>query len=142
MITTGSALLLGLGAGVISGLLGVGGGVVLVPGLILLFGLSPHKAIGISLSIIVPTALIGAMKHYSLGNVDLRVAVPVVIGGIVGGFLGAWLTSFISAPTLKRIFAVFLIFIGLNMLFDFTGKLLAFGGNGGEQEREQSTDVA
>ena len=86
-------IIIGVCAGIISGLLGLGGGVFLVPALLLFLDMSIHKAIGISLAVIVPTALSGALKHYHLGNVDLRVAALVAVGGIVGGFLGAILAN-------------------------------------------------
>lgn len=123
MITLGSAIALGLGAGFISGTLGVGGGIILVPALIVLFDLSAHKAIGISLAIIVPTALVGALRHYYSGNVDLQLALPIIAGGLIGGYVGAWSTTFLSGDTLKRVFAVFLILVGVNMLFNLTGRI-------------------
>ena len=75
-------ILTGLSAGFVAGLLGVGGGVILVPALIFVLGVSIHSAIGISLAVIVPTAFTGAFKHFLSGNVDLKVAAIVAVFAI------------------------------------------------------------
>ncbi|MEK6646578.1 MAG: sulfite exporter TauE/SafE family protein [Candidatus Firestonebacteria bacterium] len=107
----------GFVAGILSGLLGVGGGVILVPFLSFL-GMSFHQAIGTSLICILPTVFIGSMKHYQLGNVDWLKAIPVSVGAIGGAYIGAVLTNQISDISLKRIFAIFFIIIGIKMLFE------------------------
>lgn len=116
-------VIVGVVAGVLSGLLGIGGGVILVPALLLLVRLTIHEAIGVSLAVIVPTALAGVLRHYCAGNVDLKLAALVAVGGIVGGLIGASLANYLPAQTLKKIFAVFLIIIGLNILFGWTSSL-------------------
>lgn len=120
MIEITALILIGLVAGFTGGLLGIGGGFIIVPALIFLKGLAPHKAIGISLAVIVPTAISGALKHYSLGNIDLRIALLIALGSIVGGYVGATTTGMVSEETLKKIFGIFTIFIGCNMLFGWT----------------------
>ena len=116
-------LLTGLSAGILSGLFGVGGGVILVPALLFVTGISIHQAIGVSLAVIVPTALTGVLKHYQLGNVDLKLAALVAVGGILGSLIGAYLASVLPAEALKKAFGVFLIFVGLNVVFGWTGSL-------------------
>jgi uncharacterized membrane protein YfcA len=116
--------LLGLFAGALSGLLGIGGGVIIVPALILAFGVSSHQAIGTSIAVIVPTAIVGLIKHYSTGHVNLYWTMCIAIGGILGAFIGASLTEHLSGVNLKRIFGVMLIIIGLSMVIgkDFFNK--------------------
>ncbi len=111
---------LGVITGFISGLLGIGGGVVLVPVLVLLFGLTPHKAIAVSLAVIVPTALAGAIKHFGLGNLDFRLALYITLGGVVGAYFGAIAAAYLSPEALKKVFGCFLVFMGLNMLFGWS----------------------
>ena len=113
---------LGLIAGFTSGLLGIGGGVILVPALALIFGIPFHKAIGISLAIIIPTALSSMLKHYSEGNVDFSFALVITIFAVIGGWLGASYSTALPAATLKKVFAVFMIIIGCNMLFGWSNK--------------------
>lgn len=112
--------LVGMIGGVTSGLFGVGGGVVMVPAMLLL--LSPpirdiKQAIGTSLLVIVPTALIGTWKHAQHGNVDWRMALALVPTALVGGYLGAHLTTMIHADNLKRAFGGFLVLVGARLLF-------------------------
>ncbi|WKZ57370.1 MAG: sulfite exporter TauE/SafE family protein [Bdellovibrionota bacterium] len=114
--------LIGLVAGVTSGLFGVGGGVIIVPGLMLLLGLSVHMAIGISLAVIIPTAMIGTLRHWQAGNVDLSIAFFLALGAIVGGYLGASLAVALPAVTLKKIFGAFLIVLGLHFILGWPGK--------------------
>ncbi len=108
--------LIGLIGGVTSGLFGVGGGVVMVPAMMLLLKLDIKSAIGTSLAVIVPTALIGTFKHHGLGHVDWRLALALAPTALVGGFFGSWLTKFIASADLKRAFGGFLILVGARLL--------------------------
>jgi uncharacterized protein len=116
-------LVLGLCTGFMSGLLGIGGGVIMVPSLMFLLGISIKEAMGISLLAIVPTALMGFSKCYQSGLVDIRTSVCVMTTSVVGAYLGATVMAGIPTKTLKMIFGIFLILIGLNTLFDWTGSL-------------------
>lgn len=112
--------LIGLVSGLVSGLFGVGGGIVMVPAM--LFFLSPpirdiKQAVGTSLAVIIPTALIGSYKHFTQGNVDWRTALALAPLALVGGYTGAWLTTHIPAESLKRAFGGFLIVVGARLLF-------------------------
>lgn len=109
--------LIGLVGGIISGLFGVGGGVILVPAMMFFLGMGIHKAVGSSLVVIIPTAIMGAYKHHQLGNVDWRIVLALIPTAILGGYIGAWLTSQISAGNLKRTFGGFLILVGCRLLF-------------------------
>ncbi len=108
--------LIGLIGGVTSGLFGVGGGIVMVPAMMLLMGVSIKTAIGTSLVVIVPTAIIGSYKHYTQEQVNLKLALSLVPMAMVGGFVGAWLTQYIPAEQLKRLFGAFLILVGLRLM--------------------------
>ena len=111
--------LIGLVSGVASGLFGVGGGIVMVPAMVFL--LSPpirdiKQAVGTSLVVIIPTALIGSFKHFTQGNVDWRTALALAPLAILGGYCGAWLTTQIAADNLKRVFGGLLVLVGLRLL--------------------------
>jgi uncharacterized membrane protein YfcA len=116
--------IIGLVSGITSGLFGVGGGVVMVPAMMLL--LSPpirdiKQAIGTSLVVIIPTALMGAFKHYNsdprVSNIHWPTVLSLVPTAIIGGYLGAWMTSLIHADSLKRAFGAFIIVVGFRLLF-------------------------
>lgn len=111
------AALVGLIGGLLGGLFGVGGGVVMVPALVSLLGVSMHTAVGTSLLVIIPTACTGAFKHYQLGNLDWKIGASLVPMAMIGSYTGAWLTSHISAGNLKRAFGGFLVLVGLRLLF-------------------------
>ncbi len=117
-------LLLGLGAGVLSGVIGIGGGVVIVPALIFLFGLSQHQAQGTTLALLVPPiGLLAAWTYYSRGYVDLKIAAFVCLGFFLGGFVGAKIATGLAATVLQKVFGVSLLLISLKMLgvFDWLG---------------------
>jgi uncharacterized membrane protein YfcA len=109
--------LVGMASGVIAGLFGVGGGIVMVPALIYLLNFDTKMAIGTSLAVIVPTALMGASKHYLIGNVNWKVALILVPVAVLGAWLGAKLTVPISSEHLKRAFGGFLICVGVYTAF-------------------------
>ena len=116
--------IIGLVSGITSGMFGVGGGVVMVPAMLLL--LSPpirdiKQAIGTSLVVIIPTALMGAFKHYhpdpKTTNIHWPTVLALVPTAIIGGDLGAWMTGLIHADNLKRAFGAFIIVAGCRLLF-------------------------
>lgn len=114
------AALIGLVGGVTSGLFGVGGGVIMVPAMLLL--LCPpvrdiKQAVGTSLVVIVPTALMGMMKHHAQDNVNWRIAALLVPTAVAGSYLGARLVALLHADDLKKLFGGFLILVGLRLLF-------------------------
>jgi hypothetical protein len=107
---------IGLVSGVTSGLFGVGGGIVMVPAMILLMHLTAHQAVGTSLAVIIPTALIGSFQHHRQENVEWRLALSLMPMAVVGGYLGARLAEQLSAGQLKRAFGAFLVLVGLRLL--------------------------
>ncbi|WP_366924683.1 sulfite exporter TauE/SafE family protein [Metallumcola ferriviriculae] len=108
-------ILLGLLAGVLSSLLGIGGGIVLVPGMIYLLGLPVDKAVGTSLAIILPTALVGVYRHTTYGNVDWKAGLLIIVGSVTGAWLGAWLSRLIPAEILKKLFAGLIVLVAIKM---------------------------
>ena len=111
-------LLLGLIAGALSGLIGIGGGVVIVPALVFLFGFSQHLAQGTTLALLVPPiGILAAWTYYRQGYVDLHVAALICLGFFVGGLIGAKFATALSNVVLERIFGVALFLIALKMIF-------------------------
>jgi uncharacterized membrane protein YfcA len=109
-------LAIGLVTGVVSGLLGIGGGIVMVPAMVLLLGLSQHLAQGTSLFVIVPTAAAGSVTHLRLGNIRFLVAGWLAIGGVVGVVAGAMVALLVPDQGLRILFALFLLYTGSRML--------------------------
>ncbi|MBM3246850.1 MAG: sulfite exporter TauE/SafE family protein, partial [Candidatus Omnitrophica bacterium] len=105
-------ILVGLGAGIASGIFGIGGGTILIPALVYLFSLTQHQAQGTTLAIMVPPiGLLAALRYYYSGNVKLGMAGFICIGFIVGGLIGAHLIQGVGDLALKRSFGVFLAII-------------------------------
>ena len=103
-------LLLGLGVGVLVGLLGIGGGVVLVPALVYLLHMDQHLAQGTSLFILLPPVGIGALREYwEQGQVDLRAGILCALGILVGGYLGGLIAVPLASRQLKEFFGCFLM---------------------------------
>jgi len=107
---------IGLAAGVLSGLFGIGGGVLIVPALIY-FGKMPIKmATGTSLgALLLPVGLLGAWAYHQAGNLDWKASLTVAIGLFFGAFVGAKLTQGMSPQLLQRLFALFLAAMAVRM---------------------------
>lgn len=111
-------LLLGLVAGVFSGIVGIGGGIILVPALVYIFGLSQHQAQGTSLGMLMlPVGILAVMQYYKQGFVDYKLVAFIAIGFVAGGYLGGKLAVSIPETLIKRIFALFMIAVAVKMLF-------------------------
>jgi uncharacterized membrane protein YfcA len=110
-------IVLGLFAGIASGILGIGGGIILIPALVYLFNLSQHQAQGTTLALMVPPiGLLAAIKYYTEGNVKIYMALYICIGFFLGGFIGAHFAHKISDLLLKRIFGIVLLGISIKMI--------------------------
>ncbi len=116
MIEIAGYVVLGLAAGIIAATLGVGGGIVFVPALVVFFEFAQHDAQGTSLAVIVPTAVVGAAVHAGRGRVDWRVAGLVSIGGLAGGLVGSSLALAMDPIVLQRVFAALLVVIAARLL--------------------------
>lgn len=111
-------LLLGLVAGIFSGLIGIDGGIILVPAMIFLFGFSQHQAQGTTLALLVPPIeLLAAWTYYNQGYVDLKIAVFGGIGFFFGGFLGARIAIELPNVILTKLFGIILLLIAIKMIF-------------------------
>ncbi len=109
--------LLGLVAGILSGLIGIGGGIIIVPALIFIFGFSQHQAQGTTLALLVPPiGILAAWTYYKHGYVNLPVAAFVCAGFVLGGLAGAKLATTLSNTLLEKIFGAALLAIGLKMV--------------------------
>jgi hypothetical protein len=115
-----SFLLLGLAVGALSGLIGIGGGVLITPALVYLFHFSQHQAQGTTLALLVPPiGLLGAWTYYRQGFVDVRVAVLICLGFFLGGLVGAKFAVGIPEVWLRRVFGTAMLAVAIRML---TGK--------------------
>jgi uncharacterized membrane protein YfcA len=109
---------IGLASGLASGVFGIGGGMLIVPGLIYLAGFSQHRATGTSLAILLPPiGLAATLEYYRHGNVDWRAA--LVIAGMVfaGSWVGAILANRVAGPYLRLAFGLFMVTLGVSLVF-------------------------
>ena len=110
-------LLIGAAAGSLSGLVGIGGGIILVPALVYFMGYSQHLAQGTTLALLLPPiGIFAAWNYYQKGFVDIRIAAFICIGFLVGSWFGSKGALALSPETLKRIFGVLLLVVGVKML--------------------------
>ncbi len=111
-------ILLGLVAGTLSGLVGIGGGILIIPALVYFFGFTQHQAQGTTLALMVPPiGLLAAWTYYAQGQVDLKIAGLICAGFFVGGYFGGKLAVGIPDVIMQRIFGGFLLLVSLKMLF-------------------------
>ena len=110
-------VVLGLVAGVLSGLIGIGGGIVIVPTLVMLYGMSQHQAQGTTLAMMVPpVGILAAWEYYRDGYVNISTAGLLCLGFVVGSLGGAAIATSISSAMLQKVFGIALILIGLKMV--------------------------
>ena len=111
-------ILIGLAAGMLSGLVGVGGGIIIVPALVFFLGFSQHEAIGTSLGILLlPAGILAVMNYYKKGFIDLKVVLILFIGYIIGSYFGSKVSLSVAETSLKKVFAVILMIVAVKMLF-------------------------
>jgi uncharacterized membrane protein YfcA len=109
-------LLIGLGAGVLSGLFGIGGGIVIVPALLFFARMLPATATGTSLgALLLPVGALGAYEYYRHGNVEVRASLLIAAGLFFGAYGGAKLNQLLSPVQAKRAFAVFLVLVAARL---------------------------
>ena len=110
-------IVLGLAAGILSGIVGIGGGVLIVPALVFLFGFTQQQAQGTTLALLVPPiGLLAAWTYYQHGLVNIRIALFIALGFILGSLLGARFAVGLSNTVLEKYFGAVIILIGLKML--------------------------
>ncbi len=111
-------LVLGLLAGILGGFIGVGGGVLIVPALVLLMGTDQHTAVGTSLgALLPPVGFLGAWQYYKHGHMNIMYAGLLGVGLLFGAWFGATYAVKVSGPTLRRAFAIFLFFTSIQMFW-------------------------
>lgn len=111
-------IVIGFAAGMLGGLIGVGGGLIVVPALVYFLSYSQHQAQGTSLGLLVlPVAILGVINYYKKGFVDPKVVGLLAIGFVLGSYFGSKFALNIPQTTLKKVFAVFLLVLSVKMLF-------------------------
>jgi len=111
-------VLVGLAAGILSGLVGVGGGLIVVPALIFFLGFSQHSAQGTSLGLLLlPAGILAVIQYYKAGDVDVKAVAILAIGFVAGGYFGSKLALSLPQDVVKKIFAIFMLLVALKMLF-------------------------
>jgi uncharacterized membrane protein YfcA len=111
-------LVVGLAAGVLSGMFGIGGGVIIVPALIFLMKMKPLEAMATSLAALIPpVGLLGAYEYYRNGHIRVMSALLIAAGLFAGAYFGARITLSLPADLIRRMYAVFLLAISVKMLF-------------------------
>jgi uncharacterized membrane protein YfcA len=114
-----SLILIGILAGVLSGLVGVGGGIIMVPLLILFFGFNQHQAQGTSLAVLaVPVTAVAVFTYYKEGQINIKYAAVIAVFFVVGSIFGSKLALTLDQKILKKIFAIVLLVIAGKMLLD------------------------
>ncbi len=117
--TIGGVLLVGILAGVLSGLFGIGGGVVIVPALVMIVGLSQQTAQGTTLAMLsIPVSLIAALNYTKAGMVSWKYAVILAVGFMVGGFFGSKVAVGLDGQLMKKMFAILMIVLAIKMLLE------------------------
>jgi len=110
--------IIGLAAGILSGLIGIGGGIIIVPALVLILGFSQQEAQGTSLGLLLlPVGILAVMNYYKQGFIDVKVVGIMCVTFVVGGWLGSKLSLSLPQETIKKVFAVVLLPIAGKMLF-------------------------
>ena len=110
-------VMMGLVAGALSGIFGIGGGIILIPAMIFLLGLTQHQAQGTTLAVMIPPiGLLAAWKYWQAGNVKIGIAAFICLGFFVGGLLGATFAQQVPDPVLKKLFGAFLFVVSLTMI--------------------------
>ena len=116
------AIAIGLCAGIVAGLLGVGGGVLFVPGLVIFLGLGQHQAEATSLLAIVPVAIVGTFKQDGYGNVRRKDALLLGLLSIVGAAAGVALANTLSSAALRDGFALLMVFVAIQLVREAIGR--------------------
>lgn len=109
-------ILIGLAAGTISGM-GIGGGAILIPALVLVLNPDQHIAQSVNLLFFIPTAIVALIIHIKQKRIDFKIAIPIIIFGLCGAFAGSWLAARLTGVELKRLFGVFLLVMSVYEMF-------------------------
>jgi uncharacterized membrane protein YfcA len=111
-------LLIGLAAGTLAGLVGVGGGVIIIPALVYILGFTQKEAQGTSLGILLlPVGILAAANYYKQGYIDIKAVIIISLAFVLGGFFGSKLAISISQEVMRKIFGILLLVLAIKMLF-------------------------
>lgn len=112
-------ILVGLMAGIVSGSLGVGGGIIIVPSLVFILGFSQHQAQGTSLAFMLPPiGILAAYNYFKEGYVNIKVALILMLAFVIGGYLGSLFSVNIPARYLKKLFGGLLLIVAIKMILN------------------------
>lgn len=110
--------ILGIVAGLLGGILGIGGGSIIVPYLVYVLNFSQHQAQGVSLVLsALPVGILAAIKYYKEGNLNLGIGILIALGFFIGGYFGALIAHKIPDFILKKIFGIYLLLVAIKMIF-------------------------
>lgn len=110
-------IIIGLAAGILSGLVGVGGGIIIVPALVFFLGFTQQQAQGTSLGLLLlPVGILAVMNYYNKGQIDVRVVAIMAITFVVGGWLGSKWALALPEKTVRKIFAIILFYAAIKMM--------------------------
>lgn len=108
----------GIAAGMLSGMVGVGGGIIIVPALIYFLGYSQMNAQGTSLALIMlPVGFLGVIQYYKMGHINYNIVMIIAVGFVLGSFFGSKFALSLPQETMKKTFAILMILIAIKMLF-------------------------
>ena len=111
-------LVIGIITGVMAGMLGIGGGLVVIPALVIFMGMSQQTAQGTSLAMMLPPiGILAAYNYYKAGHVDIKIAIMLAITFIAGSYFGSKLAIKLPQELMKKIFGIFLLLVAIKMLF-------------------------
>lgn len=111
-------LAIGLVAGALSGMVGIGGGIVIVPALVYFFHFSQHEAQGTTLAMfLLPIGILGAYNYYSQGHIDIKTALIICSTFVVGSYFGSKIAISINQEMLRKVFGIIILFLSLKMIF-------------------------
>ena len=111
-------LVVGLAAGMLAGLVGVGGGVIIIPALVYILGFTQKEAQGTSLGILLlPVGILAVVNYYKQGYIDIKAVIIISLAFVIGGFFGSKLALSMSQETLRKVFGTLLLILAIKMLF-------------------------
>lgn len=111
-------LCIGLAAGLLSGMVGIGGGIIIVPALVFFIGFSQHEAQGTTLAMfLIPIGILGVYNYYKAGYVDVKVALIMAITFVLGSYIGSKVSITLNQEVVKKVFGVIIFLISLKMVF-------------------------
>lgn len=118
MLTLIILVLVGIASGMLGGMVGVGGGIIIVPALVFFLGFSQKMAQGTSLGILLlPVGILGVMQYYKQGYIDLKVVLIISLGFVIGNLFGSKIALSLPQDVVKKAFAIFMILVAVKMLF-------------------------